>query len=141
MISRTRAGRASVVLLLAAALCGCSVDTLLWGADGGAVIAATDQLIEAAASGDAESLICPGTRPDLGSPDRWQRLSSEEPERFTGEYWPDQAALEPTWNINLSLPGDRAVDGEVFPGDVFYRGEQDSLCVADVVWSTVDVGD
>lgn len=137
---RAPSGVAAVLLLCTVALGGCSVNTLLWGADGGAVIDAADQLIDAAASGDADALVCPDESPDLGTPAQWLGLSSEEPERFTAEYWPDQAPLDPTWNINLSLPEDRVADGEVFPGDVFYRGTDDSLCVVDVVWSTVDVG-
>lgn len=133
------AAAVAVIAISAGALSACSVDTLLWGADGGAVIEATDRLIDDAASGNAGALVCEGARPDLRSPEEWTGLSSEEPERFTAQYWPDQAPLEPTWNINLSLPPDSVADGEVFPGDVFYRREEDSLCVVDVVWSTVEV--
>lgn len=122
---------------LAIVLAGCSVDTLIWGAEGARVIQTTEQLIVAAAAGDGASFVCEGNEPDLGEPEDWVGLSAEEPERFVAEYWPDQASLDPAWSINLSLPADRVASGLEFPGDVFYQETSDGLCLVDVAWSTV----
>jgi len=132
-----RAMAAAGAVGAAVALSGCSVDALIWGADGAAVIATTEQLIDAAASGDSASFVCAGYEPDVREPEDWVGLSAEEPERFSGAYWEDLAELDPDWSINLSLPEDRVVAGLEFPGDVFYQQTDDGLCLVGVAWSTV----
>ncbi|MBT2495151.1 hypothetical protein J7E45_05975 [Microbacterium sp. ISL-59] len=123
---------------LTVALSSCSMDTVIWGADGAGVIQTTEDLIDAAASGDADSYVCNGEEPELREPADWSGLSAEEPGDFVAEYWPDQALRDPDWTINLSLPEERVAGGEEFPGDVFYRETEDGLCLVDVVWSTVE---
>jgi hypothetical protein len=136
--------RAKLALAVGAAaaltvgLSACSMDTVIWGADGAAVIQSTEDLIDAAASGDADMYICEGHDPELREPAAWEGLSAEEPERFVAEYWPDQAVLDPDWSINLSLGEERLVSGEEYPGDVFYRATDDGLCLVDVAWWTVE---
>lgn len=123
---------------LAVALSGCSIDALIWGADGAGVIETTEQLIDAAAAGDGASFVCEGCDPDLREPGDWEGLSAEEPEHFVADYWPDQVPLGPAWSINLSLPADRVASGVEYPGDVFYQETDDGLCLVDVAWWTVE---
>lgn len=132
-----RVGALSAALALTLALAGCSVDTLIWGPDGAGVIQATEELIDAAAAGDADDLVCPGRELDLGDRERWEGLSAEEPERFVEGHWDEYAALDPAWSINLSLPAERVASGEEFPGDVFYRETDEGLCLVGIAWSTV----
>ncbi|GAA1937014.1 hypothetical protein GCM10009775_31270 [Microbacterium aoyamense] len=126
------------IAVVATALCGCSVDTLIWGAEGAAVIDTTERLIDAAEAGDGGSLVCEDADPDLRDPADWSGLSAEEPEQFVADYWPDQAPLDPAWSINLSLPASRVASGVEFPGDVFYRESEEGLCLVAVAWSTVE---
>lgn len=134
----TRAAAAAGLAGLALVVSGCAVvDHVIWGADGAAVIRTTERFIEAAAAGDGASFVCDRGDPDLGEPADWAGMSAEEPERFYAEFWPDRAPLEPSWNINLSLPAERVAPGSEHPGDVFYRETDDGLCVVDVAWSTV----
>jgi len=125
---------------LAVVLSGCSHNTVLWGGDGAAVIDTTTDLIDAAAAGDADQYICEGQDPELRESADWEGLSAEEPERFVAKYWPDQVPLKPNWNIGLSLSAERVINGEEFPGYVFYRETDDGLCVVDVTWWTVETG-
>lgn len=135
---RTRATAVAGLAALVLVVSGCAaVDYVIWGADGAAVIRTTERFIDAAAGGDAASFVCDGHDPELREPEDWAGMSAEEPEGFHAEYWPDQAPLGPSWNINLSLPAERVSPGSEHPGDVFYRGTDDELCVVDVVWSTV----
>lgn len=138
MVRSKRLLRAATAASLVVLLSGCSLDTVIWGADGAGVIQTTEGLIEAAASGDADSFVCAGHDPELREPANWEGLSAEEPERFVAEYWPDQAELDPDWSINLSLAQKRVVAGEEFPGDVFYQEADDGLCLVDVAWWTVE---
>ena len=62
-----------------------------------------------------------------------------EPERFTSQFWPEQAQQEPSWSINLELGAKGVVSGHVLPGDVFHREMDDGLCIADIAWSTVEI--
>lgn len=124
-------------MLLATALAGCTMDTVIWGAEGAEVIAETERLIAAAGEGDAEPFVCDGADPELREPVDWQGLSAEEPGAFVGEYWPEQVPVDPDWTINLSLPEGRVAAGEQFPGDVFYRTTDEGLCLVAVAWSTV----
>lgn len=121
-----------------AALAGCSVDAVIWGADGAIVIETTDQLIAGITSGDGDDYVCSELTLDLGTPEDWHGLSPGEPERFVAEYWPDQAELDPAWSINLELPPGRVAAGHEYPGDVFYRETEDGLCLVDVAWWTVE---
>lgn len=132
-----RAAASGGVLALAAMLASCSVDTLIWGPEGAGVIRTAEELVAAVADGGAEDLVCSGRELDLGEPQQWDGLSAEEPERFVEGYWEEQAELDPAWSINLSLPADRAVSGETFPGDVFFREIDGELCLVDIAWSTV----
>lgn len=125
------------LVVVAVPLAGCSADTLIWGADGARVISTTEQLVQLAKDGEGDRLACPGAVADFGGADDWEALSAGEPERFHADYWPEQEALDPVWNINLELGGDSAEPGLVFPGDVFYRETDAGLCVIDVAWSTV----
>lgn len=137
----TRSRRVAAVgaaACLTVVLSACVPDALLWGADGAEVIRTTERLIDLAVAGDADSVVCEGHDPELGEPADWDGLSAEEPGRFVAEHWPDQAAHEPDWSINLSLGAERVTAGEQFPGDVFYRTTEDGLCLMDVVWSTVE---
>lgn len=135
-VDRVLAVAAMAVLVVA--LSGCSVDTVIWGADGAEVIDTTEKLIVAASTGDGASFVCPGHDPDLRDPWDWKGLSAEEPGRFVAEYWPDQVPLEPAWSINLSLPADRVAAGVEYPGDVFYQGTDEGLCLVGVAWWTVE---
>jgi hypothetical protein len=122
---------------LTAALAACSVDVVIWGPEGARVIETTEQLIDAAASGEHDALACAGGAADFGEPGDWDRLSAGEPEPFRGDYWEEQIPLDPAWSINLELGAEGAETGRVFPGDVFYRETADGLCVVDIAWSTV----
>jgi hypothetical protein len=122
---------------LAVVLSSCSLNTLIWGADGAEVIETTDRFAEAAAEGDASSYICAGHDPRLGEPAEWEGVTGEEPERFVPEYWPTMVLLDPTWSINVYVPVERQVGGMQIPSDVFYRQSDQGLCVVDVVWATV----
>ncbi len=126
---------AGVAAALALSLTGCSLDTVIWGADGAAVINATDAVISAAAAGEAETLACEDGVADFGQPGDWEGLEPGEPEKFTGTFWEDQAALEPDWSINLEMGVPE--EGSSVPGDLFFRDTDDGLCVVDLVWATV----
>ena len=125
------------VVAFTATLSACSLDTVIWGTDGARVIDMTEQVIEAAASGEPDPLACAGTTPDFGQARDWEALSAGEPERFHAEYWDKQVPLDPEWNINLEWGGPPPVSGQVIPGDVFFREDADGLCVVDISWSTV----
>ncbi|MCW3493587.1 hypothetical protein [Microbacterium sp. SSM24] len=101
------------------------------------MIDTTNQFAQAAAEGDASSYVCVGQQPRLGEPADWAGVSAEEPERFVPEYWPNQAALDPAWSINVYVPSERQFEGMEMPGDVFFRQTDDGLCVVDVVWVTL----
>lgn len=133
-----RAVGATSALAAVLLLSGCSLDTVIWGPEGAAVIDTTEQLLAAASAGDAASFVCAEEEPDLRAPEDWRGLSAEEPERFVPEYWPDQASLDPAWSINLSLGTYPLSVGEEYPGDVFCRETGDGLCLVDVVWWTVE---
>ena len=135
---RTRATAVVGVTALALVVSGCAVvDHVVWGADGAAVIRTTERFIDAAAAGDGASFVCDGHDPKLREPEDWAGMSAEEPEGFHAEFWADQAPLEPSWIISLSLPDERVAPGSEHPGVVFYRHADDELCVVDVAWSTV----
>lgn len=117
---------------------GCSVvDALIWGNDGAEVIATTEDLIEALASGGTSGLLCEDFAAELGTAADWAGLAAGEPERFFADYWEDQVALDPQWNINLEGLPDGIAVGDAYPGDVFYRETDEGLCVIDVVWPTL----
>ncbi|MDE0545409.1 hypothetical protein [Microbacterium sp. C7(2022)] len=136
-----RMPRAAVALALIAvagvSLTACSLDSLIWGADGAHVISTTEQLIDAASAGDGAAFACDGAEVEWGESAAWSGLSAEEPEKFVAEHWPEQAEDDPSWSINLSLPFERVESATRFPGDVFYRDEAGELCVVDVAWATV----
>lgn len=126
------------VAVFAAAMTGCSVDTLIWGPDGAQVIETTELLIRDLSAGEPSEIICDDSVADLGEPTDWAGLSAGEPEHFTGEYWMEKAALDPQWMINLEGLLDGSTGGDAYPGDVFYRDADNRLCVIDIAWSTIN---
>lgn len=136
VIIRGAAAGASVAVL-AAAMTGCSVDTLIWGPDGAQVIETTELLTRDLSAGEPSEIICDDSVADLGEPTDWAGLSAGEPEHFTGEHWIEKAPLGPQWMINLEGLPDGATGGDTYPGDVFYRGTDDGLCVIDIAWQTL----
>jgi hypothetical protein len=127
---------AAVVIVLSAALTGCSLDSVIWGPDGARVIETTEELVGAMADGDRTDLICADSAAELGEPSDWLGLSAGEPERFSAGYWDEQVPLDPQWNINLEGLPRGLTPGSTFPGDVFYRETDEGLCVIDIAWST-----
>lgn len=121
-------------------LSGCSMDTALWGADPARVIDTTEQLIDAASPGARDTLACEGSDPDFGDSQAWTKLSAGEPEEFDAETSVDRPSLDAAWRINLEGTADGRVSGDVAPTDVFYREVNDRLCVADIIWQTIDLG-
>ncbi len=124
--------------MLAVVLTGCSLNTVIWGADGAEVIDATEKVIAAASAGDGATFVCAGAEPEMGGAADWAGLAPEEPERFVAEYWPEAAAMDPAWSINLSLPEDRITNGMHAPSDIFYQQANEGLCVVHVEWSTIE---
>lgn len=129
---------ASSVAIVGVLGAGCSVDSVVWGSDGAQVIETTERIIDAASEGNIDAYVCADSAPELRDSEDWKGLSAEEPERFTPEYWPEQAPLDPSWSINLSLPADRVNPGEEYPGDVFYRNTDGGLCLVAVAWWVVE---
>lgn len=111
---------------------------MIWGPDGSRVIDTTEQLIDEVVDGVDTMLLCTGAVLELGTPADWEGLSAGEPERFTGDFWEEQIALDPQWSINLEGLPAGAQPGDTFPGDVFYRDAGDGLCVIDVTWVTLE---
>lgn len=122
---------------MAVLLTGCSMDSVIWGSDGSRVIETTEKLIADLAAGETSDLVCDESTANFGNPGDWSSLSPGEPEKFTGKYWKDQAALNPTWSINLEGLPEGATSGDTYPGDVFYRETDGRLCVIDVAWATL----
>lgn len=139
MPARRTAGLIAVPFI-AVLLSGCSLDMVVWGPDGARVIETTERLIrdlgETGETGETE-LACDDVEPRFGEPEQWVGREAGEPEQFHAPYWPEQADLDPQWNINLEMmpPGTRP--GDEFPGDVFFRQSGTELCVVDVTWSTL----
>lgn len=115
-------------------LTGCSVDAVLWGPDGARVIETTDELVAAASTGEQSHLACADFAGDFGEPTTWVGLSAGEPEQFDGATSVDRPGLDATWRINLE--GGMA-SGKSTPTDVFYSQDGESLCIADVIWQTI----
>ncbi|MCP2031415.1 hypothetical protein L1277_001506 [Okibacterium sp. HSC-33S16] len=128
-------GAAGALIVL---LSGCSMDALIWGGDGARVIDTTEHLIEAVATGEGTDLMCADGVADLGHPEDWEGLSAGEPERFHAEYWQEQVAADPSWNINLEGSIDGLTPGQNVPSDVFLRETEGGLCVTDVEWATIE---
>ncbi|UWX97377.1 hypothetical protein N2K95_01390 [Arthrobacter zhaoxinii] len=103
------------------------------------MIETTEQLIHAAAAGEADAIACGDAKADFGEPQDWKDLAAGEPERFNPAFWPERALLDASWNINLEHRAEGVVPGQVFPGDVFYRETDDGFCIADIAWSTVEI--
>lgn len=122
------------------ALSGCSLDGLLWGPDGARVIDTTDRLIAAASSGEQDSLACEQIGVDFGDAEMWDGLSPGEPEQFDPTDSVDRPELDATWRINLEGTSLGETPEAETPTDVFYRETEDGLCVADVIWQTVEFG-
>lgn len=134
--------RALVALGIPAAtgllLTACSLDTLIWGPDGGRVIDTTDRIIRSVQAGETDVDACADATVDIGDPLRWEGLSAGEPERLTGDYWKEQHAAGATWTINLEgLDPTTAQNGGEYPSVIFYSGDDEHLCVSDIEWGTV----
>ncbi|MEQ6898834.1 hypothetical protein [Microbacterium sp. KR10-403] len=129
----------TVVGVALVAVTGCSIDGVLWSPDGARVIDTTEKLIAGASSGGQDSLSCEGSAAVFGEADVWDGLSAGEPEQFDPETSVDRPALDATWRINLEGAGLSGTSGEEVPTDVFYRETETGLCVADVIWQSVDV--
>lgn len=126
---RSRSALLAVGALTAtSALAGCSINTMIWGPDGSAVIDKTNAVIAAAAKGAGQTMACPGSKPNFGRPSDWVGVGAEEPQ---GD--------DSGWGINVSKIADVA-SGDIIPVEIDYRGEADSLCVDAVYWSQVTVG-
>lgn len=117
-----------------ATLTGCSLNTMIWGADGAAVIQAADAFVQDMASTGTSELFCPDAIAVPGERVDWKNLVAGEPERFVAHRWRAQAPLDPQWSINLQGMPPGAGAGTSYPGDVFFRDTADGLCVIDVMW-------
>lgn len=126
-----------VALVLSVTLTGCSIDSVIWGADGARVIQTTEELIDAMVEDDTTDIVCADSVAELGQPSDWVGLSAGEPEHFFADYWDEQVPLDPQWNINLEGLPKGLTPGSTFPGDVFYRETDEGLCVIDIAWSTL----
>lgn len=113
---------------------------MLWGPDGSRVIDTTNQLIAAASSGEQDSFACEDLVADFGEAGLWDGLGAGEPEQFYPATSVDRPGLDATWRINLEGAGMGETSSTDVPTDVFYRETETGLCVADVMWQTVDVG-
>lgn len=140
MNTRTRVGAVVAVGASIAMLSGCSMDAALWGPDGARVIGTTEQLIEAASSRDQGTFACEDYAADFGDAQAWDELSAGEPEQFNADTSVDRPSLDASWRINLEGTATGRETGDVSPTDVFYRDSADGLCVADVIWQTIDLG-
>lgn len=119
----------------ATVLTACSIDTVIWGAEGARVIQVTEEVIQEVTAGELDPRKCVDSTADFGDPQQWTGLSAGEPGRLQGDFWDEQQALGATWSINLE--GLQPRDGAELPSDVFYREIDDELCIVDIVWSTV----
>ena len=113
------------------------MDVAIWGADGARVIDTTERLIDAMHTGDTEALLCEDADIEFGDAQDWDSTAAGEPEKYNAEYFPDYAALDPDWMINVEHTNPDLQSGDVIPGDVFYRKTDDGPCVLDVSWVTV----
>lgn len=140
-MSRPRSAVIAAIAALAmtGALCtGCSVDTVIWGAEGARVIALADDVVDQVIAGAESPRACPLSSPEFGEPQRWLGLSGGEPERLAGDFWKDQRSLGAVWTINLEgLDSTTAENGGRYPSYVFFAETDDDLCVIDIEWGTV----
>lgn len=113
---------------------------MLWGREGARVIDTTEQLVAAASSGEQDAFACEDLAADFGDASLWDGLGAGEPEQFSPETSVDRPGLDATWRINLEGSGIGETSATDVPTDVFYRETEIGLCVADVMWQTVDVG-
>lgn len=120
------------------ALAACSIDGALWGSEGARVIDATEQLIAKARSARQDAMACEGSAVAFGEAGVWDGLSAGEPEEFDPETSVDRNGLEATWRINLEGAGQSGSTDKEVPTDVFYRETEAGLCVAEVIWQSVD---
>lgn len=124
-------------MLLAVVVTGCSMEAVIWGPDGARVIQTTEELIAELSAGGSAPHTCPDASVDFGEPRQWTGRSAGEREGFAAAVWPDHAALDPDWTINLEGMPNGAVPGDSHPGYVFYRETDDGLCVDSVGWETL----
>lgn len=131
---------ATVAASSVAALSGCSIDGVLWGAEGSRVIETTEQVIAGASSGEQSSFACADSVAVFGDAAAWDGLGAGEPEQHDPATSVDGPALDAAWRINLEGVSRAGLEGEAMPTDVFYRETDAGLCVVDVIWQTVDAG-
>lgn len=137
MNARRAAASLLPLSLLTALLSGCSIEAIVWRAEGAEVIETTGQLVRDLSETGDSPLVCDGAQPRLGEAGLWEARLAGEPEEFHAPYWPDQVKLDPHWNINIEQLPPGIETGEEFPSDVFYRRVDDGLCVVDVAWATL----
>ncbi|MGB4778871.1 hypothetical protein [Microbacterium sp.] len=121
------------------ALTGCSINALVWGPDGARVVDTTEQLIAAADVGGQDAFACRDSAAVFGDAGVWEGLSAGEPEQSDPETSVDAPGVDATWRINLEGLSASALSGEEVPTDVFYRETETGVCVADVIWQTIEV--
>lgn len=112
---------------------------MLWGLHGAQVISTTETLIAGASSGSQNSLACEDSSAVFGDAAAWRGLRAGEPEQVEPTTSGDRPMPNATWRINLEGAGIARTSGEKVPTDVFYRETTTGMCVADVIWQTVDV--
>ncbi|WP_147436666.1 hypothetical protein [Microbacterium telephonicum] len=103
------------------------------------MIDTTEQLIAAADASCQDALACEDTAAVFGDAGVWEGLSAGEPEQSDPETVIDAPGVDATWRINLEGLSASALSGEEVPTDVLYRETEAGLCVADVIWQTIEV--
>ncbi|WAB84976.1 hypothetical protein OVN20_05340 [Microcella daejeonensis] len=105
------------------------------------MIDTTEQLISAAAGGEQESFVCDSAAVVFGDASDWDGLSAGEPGPHDPTASVDRPGLDAAWRINLEI---RAIGiaetSRYVPSDVFYRETGTDICVADIIWQTVNFG-
>lgn len=122
---------------LVLACTACSPEAAVYGSDGAAVRAVSNDVIEEVTTSGQSGRVCADAPVDFGDPTSWDGLSAGEPEKFDGEQWEEYADLSPTWFINVSQSRpDEGESAREVPAVLFFRGEADDLCIAGVAFGT-----
>lgn len=142
---KTRLSASSLALAaLATGLSGCSLDTVIWGADGAAVITTTDEVIVAAQAGEADAFACEDGVADFGAPGDWEGLEPGEPEELAVEPEAEFSqqprellAVTPREGVEkFGLSIHQSRDGRVDPqSSVSGEGDQDAAPVVGVIFA------
>jgi len=122
---------------LVIACTACSPEAVVYGSEGAAVRAVSNEVIADVTDSGQSSKVCADAQVDFGDSTSWDGLSAGEPEKFNGEQWKEYDDLSPTWFINVSQSQpDEGVSGQEVPAVIFFRGDGDALCVAGVAFGT-----